>query len=262
MSHVNILDEYVHAAPSDQTALDLFKGEWSSIFPATTQLTATPGNAPLFEDGRIAWVAEKFGFFGKSVLELGPLEGGHSYMAQMRGARRVLAIEANARAYVKCLIVKEIFNLDRVSFKLGDFNAYLSETKEKFDICIASGVLYHCVDPISTIANIARVSDNVFFWTHHYDANVIQNSPNLKKFFTSPETTVTVNGVTYPARQKHYNDALGWQGFCGGSQPHALWISKAAILDSLKTHGFKSFSIEFEQMDHPNGPAFAVCASR
>ncbi len=36
-----------------------------------------------------------------NILELGPLEGAHTYQL------RILAIEANAEAFLKCLVVKE-----------------------------------------------------------------------------------------------------------------------------------------------------------
>src|SRR5687767_8820563 len=114
---------YSVVAPSNQAMLDIFKGEWSSRMPAETGLVTSPGQAGLFEDPRIAWAGQMFqGFEGKSVLELGPLEGGHSYMMQQAGASKVIAVEANNRAFLKCLIVKQILNLTNVQFLFGDFN--------------------------------------------------------------------------------------------------------------------------------------------
>ena len=100
-----ILDAYAVTPPSAQNALDIFQGEWTSRFPASCGLTA--GEIPSFEDMRVLWaIQESGGVEGQSVLELGPLEGGHSFMLQEYGkAASITAIEANTRAYLKCLIV-------------------------------------------------------------------------------------------------------------------------------------------------------------
>jgi hypothetical protein len=143
---MSILDQYTHAAPSPQAAIDIFKGEWTSQLPLPD---LNSGSLPVFEDPRIEWaVAQMGGVKGKTVLELGPLEGGHTYMLERLGAKSVVAVEANARAYLKCLIVKELLGLERAQFLYGDFLEYLRQTSPKFDVCIASGVLYHMREPI------------------------------------------------------------------------------------------------------------------
>ena len=258
---MNINDAYIKEAPSAQLAIDIFTGEWSSALPSGFSLQTSPGSAGLFEDVRIAWAHEKLDFFGKQVLELGPLEGGHTYMLRRYGASRVVAIEANTRAYLKCLIVKEVLGLERVEFRLGDFNAYFERANEKFDVCVASGVLYHCVDPLRSLKHIANLSDEIFLWTHYYDQGIIENSVNLKPFFRDPEK-ISMDGNEYVACRKDYHAALEWQGFCGGTELYAYWLSRDAILQTLDRIGFKKVEVSFDQPDHPNGPAFAICGRR
>src|SRR5262245_51615826 len=73
------LDLYVDTAPTDQQAVDIFRGEWGSRFPASRP-DLKSGDIPLFEDVRVEWgLRELGGVVGKSVLELGPMEGGHSW---------------------------------------------------------------------------------------------------------------------------------------------------------------------------------------
>src|SRR5262245_33426009 len=123
----HILDSYVRAAPSPQNALDIFKGEWASLLPAPLSALRA-GPLPLFDDPRISrFLSQIGGVAGKSVLELGPLEGGHSYMIDRAGASSIISVEANTRAFMKCLIVKELVGLPRVQFLCGDFVAYLEE---------------------------------------------------------------------------------------------------------------------------------------
>ena len=100
---------------------------------------------------------------GMRVLELGPLEGAHTYQLEKLGAASILAIEANADAFLKCLITKEILSLGAAKFVYGDFCEYLKETNEEFDLVFCCGVLYHMSDPIALIESIAKVTTNVLF---------------------------------------------------------------------------------------------------
>lgn len=172
-ARVNALDNYVASMPSPQNALDIFKGEWASKLPEPLSgLSAGP--LPLFEDPRIEWINTQLdNIEGMTVLELGPLEAGHTYMLERFGATKIVAIEANTRAYLKCLLIKELLELKRVSFLCGDFIDYLRANQKRFDICVASGVLYHMLNPVELIALAAKVSDRLFLWTHYYDQKII-----------------------------------------------------------------------------------------
>lgn len=257
-----ILDHYILTRPSSQNALDLFDGEWSSQMPAGSGLTTRPGPAALFEDARIDWAAERLGgFMGKTVLELGPLEGGHAYMAQKGGATRVTSIEANTRCYLKCLCVKEVLRLDRVDFLLGDFLAYLDNSPPRFDLALASGVLYHMEDPIRLLRALGRVADKAFIWTHFYDEAVITGSPSLRTRFSAPKT-MQVEGKSYAYATQSYQGERSNAAFCGGAMPVSNWLTREGLLAAIRDAGFTNLEVGFENPGHPNGPSLAVCASR
>jgi len=259
---MDILDLYVHTKPNNQSIIDIFANEWSSAMPDDSGLVTQPGQARLFDDGRIKWAAENFGGFnGLYILELGPLEGGHSYMLQKMGAKEVISVESNTRAFLKCLCIKEIFELNKVKFKLGDFVAFLKETDARFDLVIASGVLYHMMNPIELLELISKVTDRVFLWTHYYDKEIIAENPNLSHKF-GPLKTFEYNGEVYLAAEQAYKSALKWVGFCGGTQPKSKWLCRESIIKCLRNFGFKDITVGFEDRKHPNGPAFAVCAKR
>jgi hypothetical protein len=100
----SILDSYINEAPSHQAAFRVFEGEWSSNVPGYGC-----GSAGVFDDNRIKFFAEQCGGFqGKRVLELGPLEGGHTSMIANAGAANITAIESNTRAFLKCLKCSKI----------------------------------------------------------------------------------------------------------------------------------------------------------
>ena len=259
---LGILDAYVLDVPSDQNVLDIFKGEWSSKLPKNCGLVTQPGRAGLFEDPRVAWAEEVLGKFTDcNILELGPLEGGHSYMFQTRGANRVTAVEANIRAFLKCLCVKEIFKLDKVHFRLGDFMPYLRKDDSKYDMVFASGVLYHMEEPVELLKMISKVSDKAYLWTQYYDEKIISKRPDLAHKFTGVRS-FEYDGVSYEYSTQSYKDALNWAGFCGGPKPVSRWLTRDSIMRALRQFGFVDIQVGFDAPDHPNGPAFALCAKK
>ncbi|MEO8672518.1 MAG: class I SAM-dependent methyltransferase [Tahibacter sp.] len=259
---MSILDVHVKELPAAQNSIDLFAGQWSSILPSTSGLVAAPGTAALFDDGRLDWAIKLFGGVdGLDILELGPLEAGHTYMLHQAGAKAITAIESNSRAFLKCLCIKEVFGLPRARFLLGDFIAYLRQRKHKFDLVVASGVLYHMTDPLELIELMAAASDKVYIWTHYYDPSLIQNNPLQSKKFGRPHR-IERKGVSYEVALQSYLDALKWNGFTGGGAETSLWLTRDSLLEALRVVGFDEVTVAFEQPDHQHGPALALCARR
>jgi Methyltransferase domain len=255
------LDSYTSGAPSPQEAVDVFRGEWSSALPA--HLGVTAGRAELFDDPRIKTAIEWLGgdLAGRRVLELGPLEGGHSAMFAGAGAE-VLSVESNARSFLKCLIVKELLGLRNVRFVRGDFVAHLEQSDERYDVLVASGVLYHMTDPLKVLGLMAGASDQLVVWTHYFDAEALSSAALEQQFSTEPET-IEHHGATYTLHPRDYlSSALNWGGFCGGSESFARWMERDDILGELARLGFDEVVVAQDQRDHVNGPNVLVFARR
>lgn len=258
-SKSSVLDRYITSAPSDQNQIDVFAGEWSTQF--SDELGLHAGTTRLVEDPRIDWVVEQMGGIdGLEVLELGPLEGGHSAMLHARGAS-VLAIEANTHAFLRCLITKNLLGLDRCRFELGDFHPFLETTDRRFDLVLASGVLYHSQQPISLLESMARVSDRIAVWTHYFDAAVLAE-PAFRRVFAPESEMVEWRGRTIELRRHAYLESLDWSGFCGGSAETTLWIARQGLLDVLGELGFADVRILHEDPKHPFGPCIMLFAAR
>lgn len=258
----SILDVYVNKAPSKQNILDIFEGEWSSRLPEAYKLQTVPGFADLFEHSLVHWAEEILGSFSeKRILELGPLEGGHSYMLNKSGAAKVVSIEANTRAFLKCLCVKEVLKMTSVEFRLGDFMLYLEDCDERYDIAFASGVLYHMMDPVKLLHQLSIVADKLLLWTHYYDEKIIMvKDPKHKRFGQTYSTKY--EDFSYECVSQSYNDALNWVGFSGGPQTGSVWLTRESLMDALDHFGYTNIQTNFDHEDHPNGPAIGICASK
>lgn len=259
---INVLDNYVEEFPTPQIALDIFKNEWVSKMPSEFN-NLQAGEIQLFEDDRIKWLIEKIGGITNStVLELGPLEAGHTFMLEQAGAKNIVAIEANKRAFLKCLVVKEVLQMKNVEFRCGDFNLYFEKTEEKFDLCVASGVLYHQKNPVEFLYQASKISNNLFIWTHYFDEEVNNKRTEIAQKF-SDSAEINVRDFKHKIYRQNYNSAaLGSQSFCGGSAEFSNWITRSDILKCLELFGFSDIQISFEDKNHPNGASFAILAKK
>jgi hypothetical protein len=259
-SRAAILDEYIHSAPSPQNALDVFKGDWWSHVPEPAGLKA--GQLPLFADDRITWAIEALGGVkDRTVLELGPLEAGHTYMLEQAGARSILAIEANTRAFLKCLIAKEVVGLHRSRFVLGDFEEYLRAGGAKFDAAIASGVLYHMRNPVELLHNLAGVTDRVFIWTQYYVKERLAAIPHMAHRFGEQHEAEQA-GFRHTLHRYDYGDFLNTTRFAGGSEQYSHWLSRDDLLAALRHAGLSEIEIGKEEVEHTNGPSISLVARR
>ena len=177
------------------------------------------------------------------------------------GAREVVAVEANKHAFLKCLCVKELYDLNRARFLLGDFVKYLDEQKPKFDVVIASGVLYHMMEPIRALDLMSQAADRLFIWTHYYDEALISARADIAGRFGKLEA-MQHNGRAYEFVEYGYQEVWKNPAFCGGMETGSRWLSRDTIIGFLRDAGFHTIKTRFDQPDHVHGPAFALCASR
>ncbi len=257
----NILEQYRNEFPSHQVGIDIFKDEWSSRFPDEYDIKA--GGAELFQDARVNWLFSVLGDLKDyDILELGPLEAGHTYMLDRSAARSILAIEANTRAYLKCLVAKEVTNMKKVSFLCGDFCKFLEADGRKFDLIAGSGVLYHMENPVKLIADISKHTDRLFIWTHFFDQAVLaQKFPG--KFDPDGQVqTAEYAGFKCNLHLQLYQQSIGWAGFCGGMKTYSYWLEREDIMNCLKYFGFTKIEVNGETLEHPNGPCFTLLATK
>lgn len=250
----------VTSRPSKQAAIDIFRGEWASRIPVPD---LTSGTAPLFEDERLRDFLDREGVGGMDVLELGPLEGGHSYMLEQAGAKSVLAIEANTRAYLKCLVVKEILGLEKVRFLLGDIYEFMESDETLYDVAIAYGIMYHLRDPqkmFQLLSSRVKSGGRVLLWTHYWTETAESDCPTLKGHFTSSRAVTLPGGAEVRLHRHEYGSSIFKKGFFGGNAAYSEWMTRQGILDAAKSSGFEL--VIDEDLNHHNGPSILASFRR
>jgi hypothetical protein len=256
-----VREHYAASAPSPQQVLDIFKGEWMSVLPAP-YCDLRAGGTPTFGDPRLKWGVERLGgVTGRRVVELGPMEGGHTWMLEQLGAAEITAIEASDRAYLKCLTVKELTGMRRAHFLYGDAIAYLRETTEHFDVGIASGILYHMTNPVELLALLAARCDRMFLWTHYYDETELLRVPMVRARFKGT-SEATYGGFRYTQHRYRYRASRFRLGFAGGSEMYSHWLTRDTVLAACRHVGFQQIETAFEEPNHAYGPCFAFIATR
>lgn len=255
---------FVDAMPSAVNALELFSGEWASKLPAPYESIRGGGHVGLFDDPRIRWADEKLaglgrGFAGARVLELGPLEAGHTYMMSKLGARQITAIEANARAYLKCLVVKETLSIERATFLLGNALHFLREPGESFDVGVACAFLNHLAEPVELIELLASRCDAVYVWTVVYDELLFAKMPEMKPHFGAGQEREW-KGYRHTLYPHFYGKVDSYKTFWGGLQSTCCWMRPDDIVGALKAFGFDR--VEWIVEDNPYGKALGAVAVR
>jgi hypothetical protein len=255
-----ILDEYVVGMPSAQNSFGVLPG-WNHALPP--EFGVTGGHGAFYADGRIAWAIEQAGgISGKRVLELGPLEASHTYMLEQGKPAVLCAIEANKLAFLRCLVVKEVLDLKIARFLLGDFTEWLEKSPERYDLIVASGVLYHMQNPLKLLELIAGRTDAFYLWTHYVSLDAMPiDDPRRGALVGEPELHECC-GIPVRLYKRSYLGAWKSKSFCGGAHDLHRWIEKDDLVALIRALGFTDIRIAHDAPTHLYGPAFSVFARR
>ena len=106
---------------------------------------------------------------GKSVLDIGCADGFYSFLAESRGAKRVVAVDF--MKWDGFDVAKKLLD-SKVEHKILKVE-HLEELKEKFDVIFFFGVYYHLANPVDALQKIfLKVNDggNAFLAGHIVDS--------------------------------------------------------------------------------------------
>jgi len=209
------------------------------------------------------WAIEQMGSIeGREILEIGPLEGMHTYMLNKHRPSKIDAIEANKQCFLRCLVTKEILNIDRARFHLGDALRWLDEKEQHYDLIVASGVLYHMADPGEFITKMTNRCDNIFIWTHYFNDKTGFKDEIWRLPLTGKVETRILADIPVRYYERGYFKANTNANFCGGMRDRHYWMHRDDIISLLSVLGFNNLTIAHEDVNHSNGPCFSIFAKR
>jgi hypothetical protein len=228
-------------------------GGWNTQFNINGK-PAGGYNSGLTNDPRLLWLLEAIGGAkGKRILELGPMEAAHTKMMLDQGASEIIAIEGLSDCYLKCLIVKEIFDLVKARFIFGDFCNYISDySDKKFDLVTALGVLYHQTNPAQLIYNLAKITDTIIVWSQVASAS----QPSQE------ERLIKANDESYLGKRMYWGDLrLKSESYCASLSSEAIWMYPDEVKRCFVNAGFCNIN-EGPHEPTPNGDCLLFVASK
>lgn len=233
-------DRYVLDAPSDANAIALQAGGWKFDYETLDEEGIRKSIA---SDGRPLFCSLFFPHFkedGYSIWELGPSDGYNTAGLEFHGAKNVVAIEGNVGAFLRCLLLKNYFNL-RSKFLLGDFLKYIDAETSGPELIYASGVLYHLTDPVAFLKRCSELSPDLFLWTFVYDHELMLEHGYEKNMFAFDQAeTINVGGRAIRYHKRYYDPAMiEGEKFAGGFQSFANWLTLDDLMFVLEYFGYR-----------------------
>jgi hypothetical protein len=184
----------------------------------------------------------RFAPTAETILELGSLEGAHTFMlAERPGIKRVLALEGRELNLRKARFVQELLHVRNAEFAQANLENSDLAAFGKFDAVFCSGLIYHLPEPWKLIAQLPAVAPNLFIWTHHA---------------ADAEAEVVSGGL----RGKIHIEGGAAEPLSGMS-PTATWLTLGSLITSLTTSGYESVHVIHHDLTHANGPAVTIGAT-
>lgn len=188
------------------------------------------GSYQAASDSRLSLFLRKVSIEGKRVLEFGPLEGGHTLALARAGAGEIVAVEGRPDNHGRCLLIKDLFGLDNVTFQLGDIRDVTHDSHGAFDVAIALGVLYHLPDPDRLLGQLVEIAPLTLLWTHVADEGHPEKAPEGKL----DSQYGTFRGKVLAEDTTHALSAM---------DRDIIWLYRQDLFDLIQAVGFRECRI-------------------
>ena len=118
-------------------------------------------------DGRLTWFRDHFPQ-AATILELGSLEGGHSFaMAEWPHVRQVVAVEGRKANLRRARFVQSLLRQEKVQFVRANLESLDLAGLGRFDAALCMGLLYHLKQPWRLLQRLSQVTRGLLLWTHY-----------------------------------------------------------------------------------------------
>ena len=180
----------------------------------------------------------------KRILELGSLEGGHSFaFARSPGVEHVVAIEGRRDNLERAQFIQGLLGEPRVQFIHANLEEFDLASLGSFDVVVCLGLLYHLPAPWELVQRISRVAPALFLWSHYAEPQRAKTVKNGYRGWIYPEWGFAFEPLS-------------------GMSVSSFWPTREEFLRMLADNGFPHQDILEEQPFHPHGPAFTLAARK
>ena len=178
----------------------------------------------------------------KTILELGALEGAHSFiLAQRPGVERVVALEGREANLHKARFVQNLLEVRNVEFIQANLEHTDLARVGKFDAVFCCGLLYHLPEPWKLVEQLAPVAPVFYIWTQYAREEEARDvGPGLRG-------KIHIEG--------------GEDEPLSGMSATATWLTVQSLRDLLRASGYKQVDVIYDDPAHPNGPAVTIGAT-
>lgn len=214
------------------------RGPWITQFVING--VPSGGDYKVVDDRRVQQFLERFPNV-RTILELGSLEGGHTFaLARHQSVERVLAIEGRLANIDKAKFIGSLLGVSNVQFNHANLEALELASLGHFDAIFCCGLLYHLPEPWKLISQAPLVAPILFVWTVYANED---------------EATIEIDGL----RGREYVEG-GLNEPLSGLSPKSIWLTLPSLLEVLKRSGYGNIEV-LEKSQNPNGPAVSLAAS-
>jgi len=199
------------------------------------------GDYEAFSDKRIDQFCDHFRNT-PTILELGSLEGGHTFrLAKRSGVRRVLGLDGRRENVDKARFVQKLLGIGNVEFREANLENCDLSAFGQFDAVLCIGLLYHLPEPWKLVEQVSKIASNLFIWTHYVEEE---------------RADIVINGF----KGVNYQEA-GLTDPLSGLSPNSFWPTLSSLILMLKLQGFETVQLIEDDPKHCHGPCVSLAAS-
>jgi SAM-dependent methyltransferase len=188
---------------------------------------------------------------GRSIADLGCLEGGFTLALAALGAEHAVGIEAREVSVRRCELARDLLGLTNAEFVLGVIEEELA-TRPPFDVVFATGILYHVSDPAAVLVSMREACLGVALIDTHV-AHPSEASHRCSEIVTRSSGGHEYRGRMFPEYAADGSDGdiedLLWAAW---GDTDAFWPLEDDLVAMIRDAGFS----EVEKIDlHGQGRA-------
>ena len=154
-------------------------------------------------------------------------------------------------------MVKELLDLKRASFHLGNAIPFLESCTTYYDLTLCLAFLNHLTDPVGLMKLMAQRSRAIYIWNVTYNERLFRERPEFGPSF-GPGKVIREGDLEYTYYPHYYGDVKDYSSFWGGMAPSCCWMNIEDYLGVVRSLGFSN--IEYQVDDSPFGDAIRILA--